>query len=107
MEESKVYFSITEVQEQTGLPVSTLRYWETQFAALSPRKDGHGNRFYTQADIDTIKQIKYLRDDLHITRIAAIEAELRSGTRQADVKQRATEILQRVRQELVEIRSSI
>lgn len=107
MDDVKIYFSITEVQEQTGLPASTLRYWESKFAELSPRKDGHGNRYYTRKDIDLILQIKYLRDDMHITRIEAIRRELQHGTRQTDVKQRATDILKRVRQELIEIKSMI
>lgn len=107
MDEAKVYFSIAEVQEQTGLPASTLRYWESKYAELSPRKDGHGNRYYTQKDINIILQIKYLRDEMHITHVEAIRRELQHGTRQTDVKQRATEILRRVRQELVEIKSMI
>lgn len=107
LEPTKIYFSLSEVQQETGLPASTLRYWETKFAELSPRKDGHGNRYYTRADIDTIKQIRYLRDELHITRIEAIRTELQRGTRQTDVKQRASEILLRVRQELTEIRTMI
>lgn len=107
LQPTKVYYSLSEVQQETGLPASTLRYWESKFAELSPRKDGHGNRYYTQADIDTIKQIRYLRDELHITRIEAIRNELQRGSRQTDVKQRATEILTRVRQELTEIRTMI
>ena len=98
---------MTEVQEMTGLPASTLRYWEKHFDQLDPRKDGHGNRYYTLSDIDLIKQIKYLRDEMHITRIEAIRHELKQGKRQADFRQRATEILQRVRIELVEIRSKL
>ena len=98
---------MTEVQEMTGLPASTLRYWEKHFDQLDPRKDGHGNRYYTLSDIDLIKQIKYLRDEMHITRIEAIRHELKQGKRQADFRQRAAEILQRVRTELVEIRSKL
>ena len=107
MEVGKVYFSLSEVMEETGLPASTLRYWETKFHIIMPRKDNHGKRFYTRQQIDTIKRIRYLRDELHITRIAAIEAELKKGNRQTDVKQRATEILRRVREELIEIRSNV
>jgi hypothetical protein len=44
---------------------------------------------------------------LHITRIAAIKNELQSNTKQVDVRQKATEILQQVRAELVEIRAKI
>lgn len=91
----------------TGLPATTLRYWERQFEQLSPRKDGHGNRYYTIADIDLIKQIKYLRDEMHITRIEAIRQELKNGKREIDFRQRAADILQRVRAELVEIRKNL
>ena len=98
---------MTEAQEMTGLPASTLRYWERHFQQLNPRKDGHGNRYYTTSDIELIKQIKYLRDEMHITRIEAIRQELNQGKRQVDFRQRATEILQRVRTELVEIRKHL
>lgn len=98
---------MTEAQEMTGLPASTLRYWERHFSQLNPRKDGHGNRYYTMADINLIKQIKYLRDEMHITRIEALRHELKQGKRQADFRQRAADILLRVRAELVDIRSKI
>ena len=107
MQSEKIYYSMTEDQEMTGLPASTLRYWEKHFDQLNPRKDGHGNRYYTLADIDLIKQIRYLRDEMHITRIEALRQELKQGKRQADFRQRAADILLRVRAELVEIRSKI
>lgn len=107
MQSEKIYYSMTEAQEMTGLPASTLRYWEKHFDQLNPRKDGHGNRYYTLADIDLIKQIRYLRDEMHITRIEALRQELKQGKRQADFRQRAADILLRIRAELVEIRSKI
>ncbi len=107
MKPTKVYYSIAEVRELTGLPSATLRYWEQQFAQLSPYKDEHGNRYYTEKDIQLIKQIKYIRDELQITRIEAIRNELKSGDRKTDVRQHASDILMRVREELVEIRSKI
>lgn len=103
-EEGKIYYSMTEAQDMTGLPASTLRFWEKHFCQLNPRKDGHGNRYYTIADINLIKQIKYLRDEMHITRIEAIRQELKSGKRESDFRQRTADILQRVRSELIEIR---
>ena len=107
MESEKIYYSMMEAQEMTGLPASTLRYWEKHFDQLNPRKDGHGNRYYTLADVDLNKQIRYLRDEMHITRIEALRQELKQGKRQADFRQRAADILLRVRAELVEIRSKI
>lgn len=107
MTDSKIYYSIKEVSEETHLPFSTLRYWEQQFDQLSPRKDRHGNRYYTTQDIAFIKRVQYIRDELKITRIDAIRRELAADTRQVDVRQRASEILMRIRQELVEVRSYI
>lgn len=91
----------------TGLPSSTLRYWEQQFDEIKPRKDGHGNRYYKLSDIELMNRIKYIRDELKITRIDAIRRELAGNNKSSDMRQRATAILERVRAELVEIRSMI
>lgn len=78
MEIERIYYSLHEVREQTSLPDAILRYWEKCFEQLQPRKDGHGNRYYTQENIDILKQIKYLRDEMKITRIEAIRKEIRN-----------------------------
>ena len=107
IEGEKTYYSLRETELETGVPVSTLRYWETQFEELSPRKDGHGNRYYTREDQEVIKRIKYIRDELKITRMEAIRKELKGNTRHSDERQSAVEILMRVREELCEIRKLI
>ncbi len=107
MDGEKKYYSLRETETETGVPASTLRYWEKQFEELSPRKDGHGNRYYTREDQDVIKRIRYIRDELKITRIEAIRKELKANTRHSDERQSAVEILMRVREELCEIRKMI
>ena len=103
----KLYFSLRETETETGIPASTLRYWEKQFEELNPRKDGHGNRYYTREEQELIKRIKYIRDELKITRIDAIRRELRHNTKHSDERQSALEILLRVKNELCEIRKMI
>ena len=103
----KIYYSLRETEQETGVPASTLRFWEKQFDELSPRKDGHGNRYYTREDQELIKRIKYIRDELKITRIEAIRKELKGNNKKSDERQSALEILQRVREELCEIRKMI
>ena len=107
MSESKIYYSLRETETETGIPASTLRYWEKQFDELQPRKDGHGNRYYTRENIEVIKRIRYIRDELKITRIEAIRKELKGNNKKSDERQAALEILQRVREELCEIRKMI
>ena len=107
MDGEKKYYSLRETETETGVPASTLRYWEKQFEELSPRKDGHGNRYYAREDQNVIKRIRYIRDELKITRIEAIRKELKANTRHSDERQSAIEILMRVREELCEIRKMI
>ncbi len=56
----KTYYSIREVCEQTGLEPHVLRYWESEFTLLRPKKNRAGNRAYREKDIETIQTIKKL-----------------------------------------------
>ena len=57
---SKLYYSISEVAEITGIKAHVLRYWETEFPTLSPKKTRAGARRYRQQDIQEIEAIKAL-----------------------------------------------
>ena len=59
----KLYYSISEVAERTGLRPHVLRYWETEFAVLRPRKNRAGNRAYTERDVVLVERIKRLLRD--------------------------------------------
>ncbi|MDX1438312.1 MAG: MerR family transcriptional regulator [Rubricoccaceae bacterium] len=60
----KLYYSISEVSEMTELKPHVLRYWETEFSMLRPKKNRAGNRTYTASDIQLLETIKgLLRDD--------------------------------------------
>ncbi|MBF0430461.1 MAG: MerR family transcriptional regulator [Fibrobacteria bacterium] len=56
----KVYYSISDVAELTGLEQHVLRYWESEFSKLKPRKNRAGNRQYRDKDIQVIRYIKHL-----------------------------------------------
>ena len=56
----KLYYSISEVSDLTGLKQYVLRYWETEFSELKPKKNKAGNRTYRQSDIDVVLKIKNL-----------------------------------------------
>jgi DNA-binding transcriptional MerR regulator len=60
----KLYYSISEVSEMTGLDAHVLRYWETEFDELKPKKNRAGRRVYTMDDINMVLRVKkLLRDD--------------------------------------------
>ncbi len=57
---SKLYYSITEVAEIADIEPYILRYWESEFSILHPKKNRAGNRIYRDKDIDIVFLIKYL-----------------------------------------------
>jgi len=54
---TKLYYSISEVSKMFELSNSTLRYWESEFSVLKPKKNRHGERAYTKKDIAVISNI--------------------------------------------------
>lgn len=56
----RLYFRIGEVSTITGVPPYVLRYWESEFPALQPRKSGGGQRLYRKRDVAMILEIKKL-----------------------------------------------
>ena len=63
----KLYYSISEVSEITGLKQYVLRYWETEFFQLKPNKNQAGNRIYRSHDVDVILDIRSLLYDRKFT----------------------------------------
>lgn len=59
----KIYYSITEVGKMTALKPHILRYWETEFPFLRPKRNRAGNRAYRKKDIEMILRIKHLLYD--------------------------------------------
>ena len=56
----KLYYSISEVASMLDVETHVLRYWETEFKQLRPRKNKAGRRTYKQADVDLLVAIKRL-----------------------------------------------
>ncbi len=54
----KLFYKISEVSKITDLEPYVLRYWETEFPSLSPRKNKGGQRVYEQKDIQVILKVK-------------------------------------------------
>jgi DNA-binding transcriptional MerR regulator len=56
----KLFFRIGEVAELTGVPPYVLRYWESEFKLLRPRKNHAGQRIYRKHDVQLVLRIKTL-----------------------------------------------
>ena len=56
----KLYFRIGEVSRLTGVKQYVLRYWESEFPGLGPKKSGTGHRLYRRKDVELLLEIKHL-----------------------------------------------
>lgn len=56
----KLYFRIGDVSRLAGVQPYVLRYWETEFPTISPKKSGTGHRLYRRKDVEMVLEIKRL-----------------------------------------------
>ena len=65
--DSKLYRSISEVSDMLRVKAHVLRYWETQFSMLRPKKNRAGNRMYRPEEVRLLLRIKELLYDRRYT----------------------------------------
>jgi DNA-binding transcriptional MerR regulator len=63
----KLYFRIGEVSRLAGIKPYVLRFWETEFSTLGPKKSGKGHRLYRRKDVELVLEIKRLLYDKRYT----------------------------------------
>lgn len=56
----RLFYKIGEISEIAEIEPYVLRYWETEFPFLKPRKNKTGQRVYTRKDLEIVIQIKDL-----------------------------------------------
>ena len=56
----RLYYSISEVSDMIGVKPHVLRYWETQFKMLRPKKGRGGARMYRKRDVEVLFEVKQL-----------------------------------------------
>jgi DNA-binding transcriptional MerR regulator len=107
----KLYFKIGEVSELLGVEAYVLRYWETEFPVLSPKKSGTGHRLYRRKDVELLLRIKHLLYDKRFTIEGArqsLQSEAKAPKSPRTSKRAQTELfptdpLPDIRRELQEI----
>ncbi len=63
----KLYFRIGDVSKLAGIKPYVLRFWESEFPSLMPKKSGTGHRLYRRRDVETVLEIKRLLYDRRFT----------------------------------------
>ncbi len=108
----KLYYRIGEVETITAVPAYVLRYWESEFRLLRPKKNPAGQRLYRRRDLDLVLRIKTLLYDERLTLEGAkkrLVAESR-GPAQLDLGVRGSALeaaLRRMRDQLRTLRDRL
>jgi DNA-binding transcriptional MerR regulator len=63
----KLYFRIGEVARLAGIKPYVLRFWETEFPSLGPKKSGTGHRLYRRKEVELVLEIKHLLHEKRFT----------------------------------------
>jgi len=58
--DTKLYYSISEISEKFDVSKSSIRFWESEFSILNPRKNSKGERRFTKKDIEDFRIIYHL-----------------------------------------------
>ncbi len=102
----KKYFSIGEVATRLGVKPSLIRFWETEFPQLSPRKNRKGNRTYNEKDLEVLDKIYYLVKVRKYT-LAGAREKLKQNPKDVEYEQKTRDTLLRVRDFLQELKANL
>ncbi len=81
----KLYFRIGEVAGLLGVEPYVLRFWESEFPSLTPKKSGTGHRLYRRKDVELLLKIKHLLYEKRYT-IEGARQSLHNESRNSKVK---------------------
>lgn len=103
---SKMFYKIRDVSELLGVPTSTLRYWESEFPEISPKRSRSNQRYYRPEDIKVLRMIHYLVKVKGL-RIEAAKDELNSNRKNVSRRLEVIDILTDTRNRLEEMLSAL
>ncbi len=89
----KLFYSISEVADMFQVNQSNLRFWEKEFSQLKPKRNAKGTRFYSNDDIQVIKQIIYLVNEQKLT----LDGAKRKLSQKKDATAKQQEVVERLK----------
>ena len=101
----KKYFKIGEVSRLSHLEPHVLRFWETEFNEINPKKDGGNQRLYRKKDVEVVFEIKRLLYEEKFTIAGAkeklkkelpINERIESSTKEEAIKEQLLSIKNRI-----------
>lgn len=103
---AKLLYSMGEVTEMFDVNASLIRYWESKFDCIRPRKNKKGNRMFTPEDVENLKLIYHLVKEKGMT-LEGANRTMKHNRRAVAGDASLLERLQKIRALLVEVRESL
>lgn len=104
----KLYFKIGQVSKIAGVPSSVIRFWETEFLKINPKRTPAGQRHYRKSDVELILKIKHLLYDKKFTIRGAIQhlnSDICEDKSSLKSSNEVPDVIKGLRQELINIRN--
>ncbi len=98
--DNKRFFRIGEVSRIIGVRPYVLRYWETEFPAIRPKRADSRQRIYQREDIETIREVKKLLYEEKLT-VEGARRRLKSSKKTQSVS--PDNLLKQIKEELKQI----
>lgn len=102
----KKYFAIGEVAGMFNVATSLIRFWESEFDIIRPKKNRKGNRQFTREDIENVRLIYHLVKERGFT-LQGAKDMLKNDTHSIKNKMEVIDSLNSVKKFLIDLRSQI
>ena len=102
----KRYYSIGEVAKAFGVNASLIRFWDSEFEILKPKKNAKGNRMFTPEDVKNLQLIYHLVKERGFT-LEGAKTHLKEGQKKTLDKFDIITKLERIKSELTAIKNNI
>ena len=103
----KRYYTIGEIAEMFDVATSLIRFWETEFDLINPKKNKKGNRQFTQEDVSNVKLIYHLVKEKGYTLQGAKDILKNHNLTTVRDNLEMVQSLKKVREFLIEIKQNL
>ncbi len=101
--ENKRYYGIGELAKAFNVNASLIRFWDSEFDILKPKKNAKGNRMFTLEDVNNLKLIYHLVKERGFT-LDGARTHLKEGQKKTLDKFEIINKLESVKAQLLRIK---
>jgi DNA-binding transcriptional MerR regulator len=106
LSKDKLYYGIGEVAKAFDVNASLIRFWDSEFDILKPKKNAKGNRMFTPEDVVNLKLIYHLLKERGFT-IEGAKTHLKEGQKKTLDKYDIISKLEAVKMQLTNIKNEL